>query len=183
MKIAIAYHSGSGHTARLVGVMAEAFETLGAEVAHIEVEAMGAADWDALAAAQAIVFAAPTYMGSVSGPFKTFMDQSSDIWGGDEGWRDKIAAGVTVATYPSGDKLSSLMQMVVFAAQHGMIWVGQTDIGAPVIPEQVGINEDGFSLGLGATSVRDKGQMIRPGDVVTARRFAGRIFAATQRWG
>ena len=77
-----------------------------------------------------------------------------------EGWTDKLAAGVTVATYPSGDKLSSLMQMVVFATQHGMIWVGLDDIGAPVNPDEEGVNEDGFSLGLGATSVRDKARMI-----------------------
>ena len=182
MKIAIAYHSGSGHTARLSRIMADTFTGLGAATSLIDVEDMGKADWQALKLAQAIVFAAPTYMGSVSAPFKTFMDQSSDIWGGPDGWNDKIAAGVTVATYPSGDKMSSLIQLAVFAAQHGMIWVGLDDIGAPVNPEAVGINEDGFCLGLGATSVRDKSKLIRDGDQETARRFAQRIAEATRRW-
>ena len=182
MRIAIAYHSGSGHTRRLVEIVSEALAALGAEVAGVDVEAMGEHGWQALAAADAIVFAAPTYMGSVSAPFKAFMDASSDIWGSDAGWTDKIAAGMTVATFPSGDKLASLMQMVVFATQHGMIWVGQDDIGAPVEPEKEGINEDGYALGFGATSVRDKTRMIRPGDEVTARRFAARIFHATRRW-
>lgn len=183
MRVAMPYHSGSGHCARLVEIMAESFAELGADVAVIDVETIDAEGWAALAAAQAIVFAAPTYMGSVSAPFKAFMDASSDIWGSAEGWTDKLAAGVTVATYPSGDKLSSLMQMVVFATQHGMIWVGLDDIGAPVNPDEEGINEDGFSLGLGATSVRDKARMIRAGDELTARRFAERIAGAVRRWG
>lgn len=183
MTVAIAFHSGSGHTGRLVEVMASEFARLGQEAVVVEVETIDASGWAALGAARAIVFAAPTYMGSVSAPMKAFMDQSSDIWGGAEGWNDKLAAGVTVATFPSGDKLSSLMQMVVFATQHGMIWIGLDDIGAPVEPEREGINEDGFSLGLGATSVRDKTQMIRPGDDVTARRFAARIAQAVERWG
>ncbi|MCB1953998.1 MAG: flavodoxin family protein, partial [Rhodocyclaceae bacterium] len=139
-RIAIPFHTGSGHTLRLVEIVAEALEALGAEVARIDVETMGDADWQALSTAQAIIFAAPTYMGSVSAPFKAFMDASSDIWGSDAGWADKIAAGMTVATFPSGDKLASLMQMVVFATQHGMIWVGQDDIGAPVEPDLEGIN-------------------------------------------
>lgn len=182
MLIAIAYHSGSGHTKRLVEIFAGELAVLGADVADVEVERMGEKDWQTLAEAQAIVFAAPTYMGSVSAPFKAFMDQSSDIWGSEDGWADKLAAGMTVATFPSGDKLSSLIQMAVFASQHGMIWVGQDDIGAPVEPDKTGINEDGFSLGFAATSVRDKDRMIRPGDEITARRFAARIFQATRRW-
>ena len=182
MRIAIAFHSGSGHTRRLAEIVSETLAGLGAGVDCVDVEAITPEDWQTLAAAQAIVFAAPTYMGSVSAPFKTFMDQSSDVWGSKDGWADKIAGGMTVATYPSGDKLSSLIQLAVFAAQHGMIWVGQDDIGAPVEPDKEGVNEDGYSLGFAATSVRDKARMIRPGDELTARRFAARIFHVTRRW-
>lgn len=180
--IVVSYHSGSGHTRRLVEIFAEELAELGADVHLVDVEALGAADWEAMKRAQAHIFAAPTYMGSVSAPYKAFMDASSDIWGGPDGWQNKIAAGMTVATYPSGDKMSSLMQLAVFAAQHGMIWVGLEDIGAPVEPDKAGINEDGFCLGLGACSVRDKSEMIRAGDVITARRFAQRIYDATARW-
>ncbi|MBU2981491.1 flavodoxin family protein [Lentibacter algarum] len=182
VEIVVSYHSGSGHTRRLVEVFSEALVELGAVVHVANVENFKEADWDAMRGADAHVFAAPTYMGSVSAPYKAFMDASSDIWGSADGWQGKIAAGMTVATYPSGDKLNSLMQMAVFAAQHGMIWVGLDDIGAPVEPEKVGINEDGFCLGMGATSVHDKAQMIRASDVITARRFAGRIYEATARW-
>ena len=41
MRIAIAYHSGSGHTRRLVEIVSEALAALGAEVAGVDVEAMG----------------------------------------------------------------------------------------------------------------------------------------------
>ena len=41
-----------------------------------------------------------------------------------QGWRDKLAAGFTHSAAPSGDKLGTLTQLAVFAAQHGMVWVG-----------------------------------------------------------
>jgi len=39
-------------------------------------------------------------------------------------WKDKIAAGFTNSASQSGDKLSTLLQLTVFAMQMGMIWVG-----------------------------------------------------------
>ena len=39
-------------------------------------------------------------------------------------WRDKVAAGFTNSGAQNGDKLNSLISMALFAAQHGMIWVG-----------------------------------------------------------
>lgn len=39
-------------------------------------------------------------------------------------WRNKIAAGFTNSGAMHGDKLHSLVTMALFAAQHGMIWVG-----------------------------------------------------------
>jgi NAD(P)H dehydrogenase (quinone) len=38
-------------------------------------------------------------------------------------WRDKIAGRFTNAASQSGDKLNTLTDFVVFAMQHGMIWV------------------------------------------------------------
>ena len=64
----------------------------------------------------------------------------------------------------------------------GMVWVGQTEIGAPVNENQPGINKDGGWLGLMATSSRDKSVLIDPPYIETARRFGARIEAATLRW-
>ncbi|OUS19508.1 tryptophan repressor-binding protein [Rhodobacterales bacterium 59_46_T64] len=180
--VALAYCSGAGHTRRLAEHIATGVEAAGARAVLVDVTAMTAADWATLAAAHAILFGAPTYMGSAAAGFKTFMDASSDIWAG-QIWANKLAGGFSVGTFPSGDKLSTLVQLTVFAAQHGMLWVGQQEIGAPVDAGKPDINQSGKWLGLGATSVRDKSLMISSGDAETARRFGTRMAVAAQRWG
>lgn len=179
--VAIPYASGHGHTRRLAEVIAAALGAGGCDARLIDVEKMGKLDWQALDAADAIVMGAPTYMGSVAAGFKTFMDTTGDIWA-EQRWADKLAAGFTVATFPGGDKLSTLMQLSVFAAQHGMVWVGQDQIGAPVDKANPGINAGGIWLGLGATSSRDKTLMVEQGDLDTAQRFGLRISRAVRRW-
>ncbi|MEO0747719.1 MAG: NAD(P)H-dependent oxidoreductase, partial [Pseudomonadota bacterium] len=147
----------------------------------IDVEKIEDADWAALDAAEAIVFGAPTYMGSVAARYDAFLEEASVRWP-DQTWGDKIAAGFTVATYPSGDKFSTLMRMAVYAAQMGMIWVGQAEIGAPVHPERGAVNAQGSWLGLMAMSSRDKEQMVEADDLATARAFGARIAGAVERW-
>lgn len=121
--IAIVYHSGYGHTK----AVAEAVQKGAAGVAGTTVHLISVTDadtnWDTLAKADAIIFGAPTYMGSASAPMKGFMDASSKVWF-TMGWKDKIAAGFTCSGSQSGDKLSTLQQFVTFAMQHGMIWIG-----------------------------------------------------------
>ena len=170
--IAIIYSTGAGHTAALARLIAEAMAPLH-EVKLIDVAGMNAADWQALDRAEAIVFGAPTYMGSVAAGFKEFMDESSDRWS-QQRWADKLAAGFTIATYPSGDKLSSLTQLAVFAAQHGMVWVGARGI-APAGAGREAENWQGAWLGLMATSSRDKTVLIDTGDAAAARQFGARI--------
>ena len=179
--VAIPFASGRGHTGRLAQVIADALGEGGCDARLIDVETMGETDWQALDAADAIVLGAPTYMGSASAAFKTFMDATGRIWG-EQGWADKLSAGFTVATFPGGDKLNTLMQLSIFAAQHGMIWIGQDQIGAPANADNPGINTSGVWLGLGATSSRDKTLMVEPGDLETAHRFGLRIARAVRRW-
>ena len=122
--IAIAYHSGYGHTLRQAqSVAAGAGSVPGAEAKLFAVDTLSEADWAELAAAQAIIFGSPTYMGSASAKFKEFMDASSKAWM-ERTWKDKIAAGFTTSASQSGDKLNTLIQLMVFANQHGMVWVG-----------------------------------------------------------
>ncbi len=179
--IAIAYFSGAGHTRRLAEEIANALGQAECNARLIDVEVMFRIDWNALASADAILMGSPTYMGSVAGPFKAFMDATSDIWE-NQGWRDKMAAGFTVAGYPAGDKLATLIQMAVFATQHGMIWVGQDQIGAPVNPDNPGINASGTWMGLAATADADHARKLSEAELETARRFAHRIARAVQRW-
>ncbi len=176
-RIAIPYFTGNGHTRVLARAVAE-----GAEQARlIDVETMQDDDWQALDTADAILFGTPTYMGSSAAGFDRFLEQASDRWP-DLLWQDKIAGGFTVATYPSGDKLSTLVRLAVYAAQMGMVWVGPAEIGAPVHPERPGVNSCGSWLGLMATSSRDKSCMIGADDLGTARRYGARIAATARRW-
>ncbi|MEX3016424.1 flavodoxin family protein [Gymnodinialimonas hymeniacidonis] len=169
--ICIVYFSGTGHTRMLAQAVAEGAE----EVQLIDVEAMGPEDWVALDAAEAIIFGAPTYMGSTAARFDMFLEEAASRW--DTGlWADKVAAGFTVAVHPSGDKMNALVRLAVFAAQMGMIWVGQSEIGAPVKPEREGINRDGSWLGLMATDP------VSEGDKATARLFGARVAGASARW-
>ena len=63
-----------------------------------------------LAAADAIVFGSPTYMGGVSWQFKKFADASSKPWYV-QAWRNKLAAGFTNSATLNGDKFSSLQYL------------------------------------------------------------------------
>lgn len=125
--IAIAYHSGYGHTLRQAqSVAAGAGSVAGAEAKLFAVDTLTESDWAELASASAIIFGSPTYMGGPSAQFKAFADATGGRWYGGA-WRDKVAAGFTVSMGPSGDKLSTLHYFFTLAMQHGMIWIGQAE--------------------------------------------------------
>ncbi|MEO0393526.1 MAG: flavodoxin family protein [Pseudomonadota bacterium] len=182
-QVAIPFHSGAGHTERLAQIIVDTMNDRIGFVAHlIRVEPLEQVDWARLQHADAIIFGSPTYMGNVSGPMKSFMDATGEIWL-DQPWANKIGAGFTVGTSPSGDKLNSLIQMAVFAAQHGMVWVGQNQVGSKHGDDaDARINDGGSWLGLMAQSATDKAVLIPPHDVETARLFAHRVADAVERW-
>ena len=124
VQVAVIYHSGYGHTAK----QAEAVAAGAAAAPNTVSTLIAVADidqhWDALEGYDAIIFGAPTYMGSASAQFKTFMDATSrTVFAKGGMWKDKIAAGFTNSASRSGDKLNTLQQLSIFAAQHGMHWV------------------------------------------------------------
>lgn len=183
--IAIVFHSGYGHTA----VLAEAVRQGAAGVPDTEVLLIKAEEagehMDALARAKAIVFGAPTYMGSLSAAFKTFMESTSRLWSRLE-WKDKLAAGFTNSASQSGDKLESLIQLAVFAMQHGMIWVGlgllpgnNSSTGSPE-----DVNRIGAYLGSMAQSNADQGPDVAPpaSDRETARLLGERVATIAARF-
>ena len=119
-KLAIVYHSPYGHTAKVAQYIANGAEKIGVGVHLMSIEHI---DWDVLDQADGIVWGSPTYMGSITGPYKVFMDSTSKRWM-NRAWQGKLAAGFTNSGGLSGDKLSVLQQMNLFAMQHGMLWVG-----------------------------------------------------------
>jgi multimeric flavodoxin WrbA len=184
-KVVIVFHSVSGRTRALAEACARGATDAGVECAIVPVEsATTPLAQAALAAADAIVFGCPTYMGSVSAAFKGFMDATVAVWAL-QGWRDKLAAGFTHSGAPSGDKLGTLTQLAVFAAQHGMIWIG---LGLPptyAIPEARAGASDTNRLGshLGAMAQsRPGGGEADPSDLRTAEHLGRRVAEAATRW-
>jgi len=177
-KIAIVFHSGYGHNK----VVAESVKTGAESVPGTQVSLLAVEDveahWADLEAADAIIFGSPTYMGNVSAPFKTFMDASSKPWL-EQKWKDKLAAGFTISGSPSGDKLNTLQSLMIFAMQHGMVWVGNAEM--PYNEE--GINRLGSFSGLMAQA----GQVapdVEPNaaDRRSAEKLGQRVATATARW-
>jgi NAD(P)H dehydrogenase (quinone) len=185
--IAIVYHSGYGHTARQAqAVMAGVSQVPGAVPSLLTVEE-AQARWTDLAQADAIIFGAPTYTGSASAPFKAFMDASSHaVMTKGFGWKDKIAAGFTNSGSRSGDKLATLIQMALFAAQHGMHWVNLAlpPANHSSTGSEAELNRLGFWLGAAAQSNTDQGADLVPpeSDLATARHLGRRVAEVTAQF-
>lgn len=175
--LAIVYHSAHGHTRHIAEQI-----VIGAKaVDGIHVELLKADELatkpDELLRYDGIVLGSPTYLGGVSGPFKSFMDATGRLWRTQE-LRGKLAAGFTVSSLPSGDKQSTLLSMFVFSMQHGMVWVGN-----PIVPEQhtgVPYEEAANRLGSWSGLMAQAGHAspsdsFAPGDVKTARLFGQNV--------
>jgi NAD(P)H dehydrogenase (quinone) len=187
-RIAVVYHSQGGHTKILAEAVAEGASSLeGAEGSLHRIEGASIvegrfADEDLLVrldAADAIVFGSPTHMGSVSGPFKSFLDGTLHRWYG-RSWSNKVAAAFTVSSTPSGDKLTGLLTSYVCAMQHGMIWVGVDQ--SPLNAE--GMNRLGFYVGVGAQAdYSGESPAIDDGDRRTGVQLGARVATITRALG
>jgi multimeric flavodoxin WrbA len=177
-KVAIVYHSGFGHTekqAKHVSIGVDAVDGVTSSLFKVEDVTGNPAqlnDYDG------IIFGSPTYMGSVSAAFKAFMDASSKVWFTQD-WKDKIAAGFTNSHSLSGDKLNTLVQICIYAMQHGMVWVGlgemnaspDGDAGKPDV-----INRMGGFMGAFAQSENESPDVTPPkGDLDTAEKLGKRV--------
>ncbi len=181
--LAIAYHSGFGHTAALADAVAAGAREAGAGVTVIAVDRLTDTDWDLLDGADGIVFGSATYMGNVSAGFQAFAEQTGRrcLNGA---WRDKAAAGFTNSGAKSGDKLSTLVSLAVFAAQHHMHWVN-LGLGAgwnSSAGSENDLNRLGFLLGAGAqTDVDANPDQVHPSDVQTCRHLGQRVALVTRQ--
>ena len=178
IRVAIVFHSGYGHTARQAEAVRRGVEKVpGASVLYLTSEE-AQARLDDLSAADAIIFGAPTYMGSASAPFKAFMDATSRIFVSGA-WRDKIAAGFTNSASRAGDKLSTLMQFAILASQLGMHWVNLGLLPGNNLSSgsEADLNRLGFFLGAGSQSNADQGPEVAPpqSDLLTAEHLGERV--------
>jgi multimeric flavodoxin WrbA len=192
--VSVVFHSHGGHT----GVLAEAIAQGARSVDGVEVhllritgEQMIQGRWSdpatmaTLDASDAMVLGAPTYMGSASAVFKAFLEKAFDPWMV-QGWKDKLASGFTNSASQSGDKLSTLIELAIFAAQMGMMWIPVGD--KPGNNWSKGsvddINRLGSWLGLMGQSNGDQSPELTPpgSDRLTAERHGRRVALIARRW-
>jgi NAD(P)H dehydrogenase (quinone) len=186
-KIAIVYFSGYGHTTKQAEAVAEGIRQVpGAEAQTHLLDREGTiADtlWADLAAADAIIFGSPTYMGGPAWQFKKFADASSKAWGA-QSWKNKIAAGFTTSASVNGDKYATILYMWTLAMQHSQIWVGTGLMAAN--KKSSGPEDANWTAGFGgalAISPADASpdEAPRSGDLETARHLGARVAELAQR--
>ena len=168
-KVIVIYHSNTGRTKMLAAAIAKG--------ANAELMSVDAVNWEKLDNADAIIFGAPTYMGSVSTGLKSFMDETGKRWLSQK-WKNKIAGGFTNASYSSGDKLNTLIQISIFAMQHSMIWVGCDSLPSGEI------NRMGSFMGAMSQSLQKTApeNAMNPGDLETGELYGKRIAAIATRF-
>lgn len=194
-RVAVVYHSGSGRTGRLAQAIhrgAAAVDGVHADLLRITADQVDhrLRWWDdriveALAAADGVIFGCPTLMGMPSTPFKAFMEGAFDPWW-KQGWKDKFAGGFTNSASLNGDKTNTQIQLLVFAAQMGMIWVPMGDhpganwSGAT----DADVNRLGAFLGPMSQSLADIApeHATPPSDLVTGERYGDRFARIVRRW-
>lgn len=187
-RVAIVYHSTYGHTK----LQAEAVHRGAASVKGVEAALYTAAEAsarvDELDAADAIVFGTATYMGNIAAGMKAFMEASVGKWFA-AAWKDKVAGAFTNSSSFSGDKLNTLQGLVVFAMQHGMIYVGTGMFPAASKPESMNAvagpgpevtNRVGSFVGPMAASFQvNPPEAPAAGDLATAESYGRRVAEVT----
>ncbi|MGI4850886.1 MAG: flavodoxin family protein [Janthinobacterium lividum] len=183
--VVVVYHSGWGHTKAQAEAVLRGVQQVGNVTGQlVSVDDFQTYEQD-FERADAIVFGCPTYMGSTSAAFKTFMDATSKIWHNQK-WANKIAAGFTNSGSQNGDKLMTLTQLFTFAMQHSMVWIG---LGLmPGNNSSHGsvddLNRLGSFMGAIAQSNIDQSADQAPpeADLKTAEHLGTRVAKATLNW-
>lgn len=179
MKIVIIYHSGFGHTKMVADRIALGARKVLDRVSVLTSEEAITKLTD-LSEADTLVFGSPTYFGNVSAEFKKFMEATGSIWA-KQGWKNKLGAGFTNSSSTNGDKLNTLMNLAIFAAQHSMLWIPlgclpRYDNEGKQLPEHNGMAS---YLGLMTMSDNSYLQLNQPADLITAELFGQRIAEIT----
>lgn len=186
--VATVYHSGYGHTK----LQAEAVHRGAGSVKGIEARLYTTAEaiekLDELDAADAIIFGSPTYMGSMSAEMKKFVEVAAKKWF-TQAWKDKVAGAFTNSSSFSGDKLNTLIGLVINAMQHGMIYVGlgmmpaasnHDSMNSITGPGPEVLNRLGSFTGPMAASFQvHPGDAPPPGDIATAEAYGVRVAETT----
>lgn len=189
--LAVVFQSGKGHTKALADSILNGINSVeGVNGGLLEIRGQDIKDgrfsneslMSALDSSDGIVFGCATYMGSASAIFKAFLESAFQPRWFEQRWTDKVAAGFTNSASQSGDKLTTLFQLSVFAMQMGMIWVGVSDL--PGNNWSGGARSDLNRLGswvgaMGQSHADEDKPSI--GDIDTAERYGARVALITRR--
>ncbi|MEW8315434.1 MAG: flavodoxin family protein [Candidatus Thiodiazotropha endolucinida] len=190
IKVAIVYHSGFGHTKLQAEAVHKGAATIdGVEAVLLTAEEAGA-DLDGLDDADGIIFGTPTYMGSMSAGMKKFLETAAAKWF-TQSWKDKVAGAFTNSSSYSGDKLNTLVGLMINAMQQGMIYVSLGMHPAASDPDSMNriegpgpevMNRIGSYSGPMAASFQvDPGDAPSSGDIATAEAYGARVATITQQ--
>lgn len=135
-KIAIIYHSTYGHTKLQAEAVLRGAQSMPNITAKLYTAKEATNSLDELDSADAIILGCPTYMGSMSAGMKVFIEATSKKWF-TLAWKNKIAGAFTNSSSFSGDKLNTLVGLVINAMQHGMIFVGLGMMPSDNKPEEM----------------------------------------------
>ncbi|MEM6590501.1 MAG: flavodoxin family protein [Cyanobacteria bacterium P01_H01_bin.119] len=183
-KLVVIYHSQYGHTK----LQAEAVYRGAARVDGIDAALMTAEEatqkLDELDSVDGMILGCPTYMGSVSAGMKQFIEAAAKKWF-TQAWKDKIAGAFTNSSSLSGDKLNTLVDLMINAMQQGMIYVGTGMMPAASDPNAMNsvagpgpevTNRVGSSVGPMAASFQVDPPSAPPsGDIATAEAYGERV--------
>jgi NAD(P)H dehydrogenase (quinone) len=194
-QIVVVYHSGGEHTARLAQSIHEGAGSVPkvqsqlCRITATQLDRHGrwqdATISQALADADGVIFGCPTLMGMVSAPFKAFMEGAFSPWAV-QAWKDKFAGGFTNSASLNGDKTNTQIQLLVFAAQMGMLWIPMGD--HPGTNWSGGSDSDfnrlGAFLGPMSQALTDlplTGSML-DSDLRTGERYGARFAQIVRHW-
>ncbi len=188
--VAIVYHSGFGHTKLQAQAVARGAGSVEGVESLLLTAEEAAADIDRLDSADAIIFGSPTYMGSMSAEMKKFLEAGAAKWF-TLGWKDKVAGAFTNSSSFSGDKLNTLVGLMINAMQQGMIFVSLGMHPAASDPESMNriegpgpevLNRLGSYIGPMAASFQvNAGDAPGSGDLATAEAYGTRVATITQQ--
>jgi len=187
-KIAVIYHTTYGHTKAQAEAVHRGAQSVSSASTELYTVEEATVRLDELDAADAIIFGCPTYMGSMSAGMKAFLETAAKKWF-TLAWKDKVAGAFTNSSSFSGDKLNTLLGLVINAMQHGMIFVGLGMMPCANRPEEMSTvsgpgpeahNRVGSFVGPMAASFQVNPPGAPPkGDIETAEAYGRRVAEIT----
>ena len=187
-KIAIIYHSTYGHTTFQAEAVHRGAQFSPEATSTLYTVEEATTRLDELDGMDAIILGCPTYMGSMSAGMKAFLEAAAKKWF-TLAWKDKVAGAFTNSSSFSGDKLNTLVGLVINAMQHGMIFVGLGMMPSANKPEEMKTisgpgpdahNRVGSYIGPMAASFQVNPPEAPPkGDIETAEAYGRRVAEIT----